>query len=90
MTTITSQSNTKPIEWDIKSSPTTVWHNYSVEEITQDGEKSYKYKTDKMTHQEYNLYLVEKLQQQQATITEQQDVINTILLDNLKREGAIL
>ena len=90
MITLLSQSDVKPMEWDIKSSPTTVWHNYDMEEITQDGEKLYKYKTDKMSHQEYNLYLVEKLQQQQTTITKQQDVINTLLLKELKREGAII
>jgi len=83
MKTILSQSTVRPEEWDIQSSPTTVWHNYGVEEIAKDDETSYKYKTDKMTMQEYNLLLVKKLQ-------EQQTVINTLLLKEAEREGLVI
>jgi len=76
MQTYKSQSNTRPLEWDITSSPTTVYHNYSVVESEKEGEISYEYAVDKMTHQEYNIHL-------QRQITTQQTIIDEILLANL-------
>ena len=71
MTTIISKSDIKPAEWDIASSPTTVYHNYDIQEIkNEDGTVEYRYKTDKMTHQEYSLQLVRTLQEQKQISTD--------------------
>lgn len=49
-------------EWDVRSSPTTVYHRRNMREVTDaDGRTTYEYDTDKMTQQEYNLQLQEQL-----------------------------
>ena len=80
MTTYISKSTVKPIEWDITSSPTTVYHNYNVKEIEVKndlengiGRIEYEYTTDKMTQQGYNVYVTNKiniLETQTADIAE--------------------
>ena len=80
MTTYISKSTVKPIEWDITSSPTTAYHNYNVKEIEAKndlengiGRIEYEYTTDKMTQQEYNVYVTNKiniLETQTADIAE--------------------
>ena len=68
MTTMKSQSNVKPVEWDILSSPTTVYHNYNVVEKQIDESVIYEYDTDKMTQQEYIIFITERLNRQQEAI----------------------
>ena len=68
MTTMKSQSNVKPVEWDILSSPTTVYHNYNIEEKQIDDGVIYEYETDKMTQQEYIIFITERLNRQQEAI----------------------
>jgi len=68
MTTMKSQSNVKPVEWDILSSPTTVYYNYNIEEKQIDDGVIYEYDTDKMTQQEYIIFITERLNRQQEAI----------------------
>ena len=76
MQTIKSQSTVKPIEWDVKSSPTTVYHNYNVTEKQTDDGSVYEYDTDKMSQQEYSIYITERLNRQDK-------VIETLTLSSL-------
>lgn len=68
MTTMKSQSNVKPVEWDILSSPTTVYHNYNIIEKQIDDGAVYEYDTDKMSQQEYSVYITERLNRQDEVI----------------------
>ena len=84
MKTYSSQSTIKPVEWDVTSSPTAVYHNYNVKVTTNDdGTTMYIYDVDKMTFQEYTLWL-------SNTVQEQQELIDTLVFDKLTAEGAIL
>ena len=76
MQTIKSQSTVKPIEWNISSSPTTVYHNYNVTEKQIDDGSVYEYDTDKMSQQEYSIYITERLNRQD-------EVIETLTLSSL-------
>ena len=76
MQTIKSQSSIKPIEWDVESSPTTVYHNYNVVEKQIDEGIIYEYDTDKMSQQEYSIYITERLNRQD-------EVIETLTLSSL-------
>lgn len=76
MQTIKSQSSIKPIEWDVESSPTTVYHNYNVTEKQTDEGIIYEYDTDKMSQQEYSVYITERLNRQD-------EVIETLTLSSL-------
>ena len=76
MTTMKSQSNVKPVEWDVYSSQTTVYHNYNIIEKQIDDGSVYEYDTDKMSQQEYSIYITERLNRQD-------EVIETLTLSSL-------
>ena len=65
MKTYKSMSATVPIEWDVDSSKTCIYHNYNVASIpaTEDLPEMYRYMVDEYTKEEYHHY---KLQQQDA------------------------
>lgn len=78
MKIFTSRSKERPVEWDIQSSPTTVYHNYNVfKKVDADGTDFFEYTTGKMTHQEYNLTLVKRIEEQQA-------IIDSLVVANLE------
>lgn len=73
-----SESNEMPIEWDIMSSLTTVFHNYNVVKSHKDGRDIYIFDVEKMTHQEYNLRLqseINLLNQQKNALSDRQDFV---------------
>lgn len=73
-----SESNEMPIEWDIMSSPTTVFHNYNVVKSVRDELDVYSFDVEKMTHQEYNLRLqseINLLEQQKNALSDRQDFV---------------
>lgn len=49
-----SQSTIMPNEWDLDSSETCVYHNYSITTQENDGVTMYNYEVDEYTRREYD------------------------------------
>lgn len=58
-----TESTVKPIEWDFESSPTTIYHNTNVVELpaTETRPIMYQYDQEQFTHQEYEMYKLQQL-----------------------------
>ena len=57
-----SESTVSPIEWDLTSSGTTVYHNYNIVEKPANGDKPkvYQYDVDEHTKAEYESVILEQ------------------------------
>ena len=86
MQTYTSQSNTRPPEWDLTSSPTTAYRNYNIKEMQGEDGPYFEYTVDKMTLQECNVFLLGKVSELEA-VKDDLNVTNAAIIELMDREA---
>lgn len=82
MQTFKSQSDVKPPEWDLTSSPTTVYHNYDVETKTDENGTHFEYMVDKMDFQECGIILLGQI----AKLSEENKLQNKAIIAIMDKE----